>query len=297
MIKQLRKLFVPAVVALSMVGASSAALITASPAGAATPTRVALNRYFNGTDHVTMSGPYINVTSTYQGEGPLGEVYVSAQPGTHALYQCVAAGWDQFTTPDSRCEGFGSPQYLLGFVSNTQVAGTIPLYRCYRNSGDHLDSLDPNCEGQHYEGLLGWVIAEGTLNRFHAGNDHSATHLQGYSLEGSLGDVVVANALGGYPAGTHPIYECLLGSYTGTWAPYGNDMFTSASRDCEGYGIAAVRAMLGALYDRPTGTANIAIYRCYTPGSVNHDHFDSTDPHCEGAGQTEGVLGYALPAI
>ncbi|MEU6351012.1 PA14 domain-containing protein [Streptomyces sp. NPDC047072] len=86
-----------------------------------------------------------------------GSLLNSAATGTHPLYDCLNAGWDDMTSPASNCEGT-TVRGLLGYAYDTQQPGTVPVYRCTIGS-DHFDSLQSNCEGQHYESLLGYVLA------------------------------------------------------------------------------------------------------------------------------------------
>jgi subtilisin family serine protease len=112
-----------------------------------------------------------------------------------------------------------------------------------------------------------------TLNRYLGGGDHaSATSAPpGHVLEGALGTVNTAAG-----AGTHPIYQCLVGGW---------DYMTSLASNCEGTTFIGV---IGYLYDSPPGGANFPIRRC----RIGSEHFDSATSNCEGQ-IVEGILGYS----
>jgi len=116
-----------------------------------------------------------------------------------------------------------------------------------------------------------------TLSRFYNGRDHvSATSetFPGYSREGALGVLYTSPV-----AGTHPIYQCRVGSW---------DYMTSLNANCEGTSIVGV---LGYVYSSPPAAANRPFYRCRVASTG--DHFDSTAANCEGQ-IVEGRLGYLL---
>ncbi|MBB5867296.1 subtilisin family serine protease [Allocatelliglobosispora scoriae] len=117
-----------------------------------------------------------------------------------------------------------------------------------------------------------------TLNRYWwSGRDHiSTTTFPGgsYQFEGSLGQLFT-----GPVAGTHALYSCKIN----------NDTFTSLSANCEGR---VYLGLLGYAYDGPPAGGSRVLFRCVARGSG--EHFDSSDPNCEGQG-SEGPLGYLLP--
>ena len=114
-----------------------------------------------------------------------------------------------------------------------------------------------------------------TLNRYRnpsTGDHASATSPPaGYALEGSMATVNT-----GPGAGTHPIYQCLVG---------GRDYMTSLAANCEGTAFVGV---IGYLYDSPPGPGNFPIRRC----RIGAEHFDSPSANCEGQ-IVEGILGYS----
>lgn len=120
-------------------------------------TTSAVVRYYlpsNG-DHMAITADPAN---GYGYEMTLGHLLNTQVSGTHALYSCNNAGWDDFTSPASNCEG-QAVRGLLGYAYDTAPAGiaTVPVYRCTIGS-DHFDSLYSNCEGQQYESLLGYFL-------------------------------------------------------------------------------------------------------------------------------------------
>ncbi|GAA4670859.1 LamG-like jellyroll fold domain-containing protein [Phytohabitans rumicis] len=129
---------------------------------------------------------------------------------------------------------------------------------------------------------------DGQLNRFLTLNPASMDHMtvpggaaRYYHFEGSLGAFAPADA-----ENTRMLYLCRVG---------GDDEFTSPDAACENQ---EVLGPLGRVYrDPPPDQPSLAIYRCLVvePG-VYSDHFDSTDPLCEGK-QTEFKLGYTRPYI
>ncbi|WP_370947043.1 LamG-like jellyroll fold domain-containing protein [Amycolatopsis sp. cg5] len=97
-----------------------------------------------------------------------------------------------------------------------------------------------------------------------------------YRLQAPLGRLVPV----GTP-GTRVVYTCL----------YGKDTFTSAKADCENQRVLGV---LGALYvNPPADQVTRPIYRCILKTVKPGEHFESTDPGCEGNTQ-EALLGYSL---
>jgi len=124
---------------------------------ASTPSySIQMIRYNNGSDHSAWTTP---LRSGYSAEGPLGYLSTVQQPNSHMLYSCLNAGWDEFTSPASNCEG----QQVLGatgFIFDTLPPGVTgsPIYRCTAGN-DHFDSNYSNCEGQHLESLQGYATA------------------------------------------------------------------------------------------------------------------------------------------
>jgi Peptidase family M23 len=136
--------------------------LSPSPAGSAAylpvPGTGDLARY-NGGEHVTLTW---GAPSSYRFESSLGQVYkTGAVAGTHPLYECVAGGVDNFTSPASNCEG----QKMVGLLGWTYDSAqsnpaTVPVVRCTTTvGGEHFDSNDPGCEGQHTEAVIGYAIA------------------------------------------------------------------------------------------------------------------------------------------
>ncbi|MGX7825893.1 S8 family peptidase [Actinokineospora sp. 24-640] len=115
------------------------------------------------------------------------------------------------------------------------------------------------------------------LNRYIRGNDHAtataANAPSGHALEGGLGSINTAPG-----AGTHPVYQCLVGGW---------DHMTSMAANCEGTTVVGV---IGYLLDAPASTANHPILRCRVARTGNH--FDSPSANCEGQ-VVEGVIGYS----
>ncbi|MFC5684896.1 LamG domain-containing protein [Amycolatopsis mediterranei] len=108
------------------------------------------------------------------------------------------------------------------------------------------------------------------------------------------GDQATASTSGAAPAGYH--FEGPLGlPATGTdntrslyACKQGTDAFTSTAADCEGKSVVGE---LGKVYTRqPSNLPTSPVYRCNGGGN----RFDSNDPACEGAGTSEGLLGYTL---
>ncbi|MFZ1249657.1 MAG: PA14 domain-containing protein [Candidatus Saccharimonadales bacterium] len=104
------------------------------------------------------------VTTGTVPEGYTAEPHISASlllqqlPGTHALYSCLAWGWDQMVSPDPNCEG----QQKVGFIGyaydTPQANGlTAPIRRCVIGA-DHFISHTDNCEGFIVENILGYAI-------------------------------------------------------------------------------------------------------------------------------------------
>lgn len=290
---------------LLKVGALSLALAASIPLGAlqahpasADPNapHVTIGRFYNGRDHAAKPLP-AGLTG-YHSESPYGQAYVSQQPGTHALYECVRPGGsDYFTSGDPFCENAGASRaWTVGYVMDQSAPGLTPLRRCVLGNGDHFDSLESNCEGATNEGVFGYVIARATIMRYNinAIPDHAAVYQEytigtwpfqstvGNAYEGMLGDALTGTAAS--TPGTHVIYECLRNS---------NDFFTTGNSNCEGYGAGAIKSKLGALYDTRNSIATVPVYRCSRPQFSNGDHFDSNDPNCEGQ-MLDGLLGWAI---
>ncbi|MGW1178985.1 hypothetical protein ACWD4P_35290 [Kitasatospora sp. NPDC002543] len=232
------------------------------------------------------SGPGRHLATTalppdgYRLEGPLGQLLLARQPGTHPLYDCWYGG-GQFTSLDAKCEG-QHVDGLLGWLYDNPPAGerSMAVYRCQVPVvGDHFDSTDPNCEGKQVEGLQGYTLAYADLARYvsNSGVGHVVTAFgppDGYRLEATLGLVNLNE-----PAGTVSLYDCRAGD---------TDYFSSLKPDCEG------KTRLGgsgSLWPSPPdGIPSVAVYRCRVLNDGGH--LDSTDPACEGQ-EKEGLLGYA----
>ena len=239
--------------------------------------QTSLARY-NGGEHVTLTW---GAPSNYRFESSLGQVYkTGAMAGTHPLYECIAGGVDNFTSPASNCEG-QKMVGLLGWVYDSAQSNppTVPVVRCTTTvGGEHFDSNDPGCEGQHVEGVIGNAIAQTSLARYNGGEHVTLTWgaPSNYRFESSLGQVYKTGAM----AGTHPLYECIAG---------GVDNFTSPASNCEGQKMVG---LLGWVYDSAqSNPPTVPVVRCTT--TVGGEHFDSNDPGCEGQ-HVEGVIGYAI---
>ena len=81
-------------------------------------------------------------------------------------------------------------------------------------------------------------------------------------------------------AGTHALYRC----------HNGGDHFISLDAGCEGV---ASDGILGYIWNSASTLANAAIYRCILANGL---HMTSVSSTCEGAGSSEGVMGYARSA-
>ncbi|MDG4764134.1 S8 family peptidase [Solwaraspora sp. WMMD406] len=111
------------------------------------------------------------------------------------------------------------------------------------------------------------------LYRFWNGRDHisSTTPVAGYQREHSSGSVRTSPT-----AGTHPLYQCLVGNW---------DYMTSLDANCEGQRIVG---LIGYAYSSPPAGSYSTLYRCRMNSG---DHFDSIASNCEGQ-IVEGRLGY-----
>ena len=115
------------------------------------------NRFYNGRDHDAITGV---PASGYHFESTLGDLYSTQVSGTRPLYSCENAGWDEFTSQSSTCEG-QHVNGLLGYIYSSKPVGipTRGIYRCtVKSSGDHFDSPASNCEGQNVEARLGYAV-------------------------------------------------------------------------------------------------------------------------------------------
>ncbi len=233
------------------------------------------NRYDGPNGHYETAGPQ---PAGYSLEASLGDILMVQVPGSEPWFSC-RAGTDEFTSRSSTCEG----RELIGFegyayTSQPANVPTVPVYRCHTNNPvTHFDSHDPNCEGQTSDGLLGYLVAVGSFNRYVGPNGHYETvgpQPSGYSFEGSLGELLETQV-----PGTEPWYSCRAGT----------DEFTSRSSTCEG------RELIGfegyAYTSQPANVPTLPVYRCHTNNPVTH--FDSHDPNCEGQ-TSDGLLGYLL---
>ena len=118
----------------------------------------------------------------------------------------------------------------------------------------------------------------GALSRYNNGQDHLSTvgvPPSGYSYESTFGSLLTTPE-----AGTVQLFECQV-----NW-----DTFTSPSSTCEGQKV--VRSLGWAYSSPPAGVPTVGIYRCVV--TKGGDHFDSTDPNCEGQSHDAGLLGYLL---
>ena len=108
-----------------------------------------------GGDHRGSITPFV---PGYSMEYQIGLLSSSQKPGTHALYSCWNAGWDEFVSPASNCEGQGVLG-LLGYAYDNPQSDipTLPVYRCTVGD-DHFLTYQSNCEGQRNEGVLGYLI-------------------------------------------------------------------------------------------------------------------------------------------
>ncbi|MFH8224062.1 hypothetical protein ACH4C2_33725 [Streptomyces sp. NPDC018057] len=238
-----------------------------------------LTRYVNGSgDHYSATG---SVPPGYRAEGPLGQLDLVREPGTHPLYACQN-GAEEFSSVRDDCEG-SSRIALLGHLYDSPAPDGPPMLAVYRckdgTAGEHFDSTDPKCEGKVQESLLGYTIGYGALTRYvHQGapSDHWTTTRAagaGYRPEIAMGMV----SLVGGP-GTRALYSCRSGS----------DEFTSLQADCEG---ATKLAGIGWAWEAPVaGVPSLPLYRCRI---ADGEHFVSHDPKCEGM-QQETLLGYVV---
>ncbi len=227
-------------------------------------------RYNNGDHSAVVWQPPAGATF----EGSLGVLLNVQVPGTIPLYSCYAGG-DEFTSPQSNCEGQRVGGFL-GFIYTSPPAGVVVtqgVWRC-TIAGEHFDSLNPGCEGQRVESLLGYTIAQVALSRWNNG-DHSAIIGQpaaGATYESSLGVLLNVQI-----PGTIPLYSCYAGG----------DEFTSPQSNCEGQ---RVGGFLGFIYTSPpAGVVTQGVWRCTIAG----EHFDSLNPGCEGQ-RVESLLGYTI---
>lgn len=105
-------------------------------------------------DHATTTPPS---PSGYIAESTFGYLSGMQTSGAHMIYRCKAAGWDEFTSSSSTCEGQQVVGHL-GYIYDT-APGTW-IYRCLISNGDHMDSPASNCEGVVKEGAgHGYAVA------------------------------------------------------------------------------------------------------------------------------------------
>ncbi|AUG76854.1 hypothetical protein CFP65_1989 [Kitasatospora sp. MMS16-BH015] len=234
-----------------------------------------LSRYVGKGRHLVITG---QAPDGYRLEGSLGELLLAQQPGTHPLYDCQYGG-GQFTSRQADCEG-QHVNGLLGWLYDSPPTAeqTLAVYRCLAAAnGDHFDSTDPACEGQTTEGLQGYTLAYAHLARYAKdGGGHVVTTAgvpDGYHLEATLG-LVNLNAV----PGTAALYNC----------HYSGGYFSSLDSGCEGYTRVSGNGYLWKT--APAGVPTVPVYRCTV--TATGDHFDSSDPACEGQ-HTEWLFGYA----
>jgi len=196
----------------------------------------------------------------------------------------------------------GTPAGIKNGRATANVAGGVALGRDRRNGqagGFWHGAIDDVHAWQgvnEAEGLSTFYVPvadrrspfDGQYNRYltlSAGSMDHASVPGGaapyYHFERSLGVFAPADA-----ENTRMLYTCRIS---------GDDVFTSMAEDCDGH---ERLGQLGQVYreppeDRPTQ----AVYRClFVSAGIYSDHFDSTDPECEGA-RTEFLLGYTLPYV
>lgn len=115
-----------------------------------------------------------------------------------------------------------------------------------------------------------------TDTEFYTINRPESTLPRDYRLQAPLGQLV--------PVGT-PDTRLLYSCY------FEKDTFTSVMDTCEGQRLLGV---LGAVYvNPPAGQPTLPLYRCLLKTAKTGEHFESTDPGCEGHTK-EGLLGYTL---
>lgn len=149
-------------------GLASAVTMPAATAGAtrqghsydyapSVTTSTVLGRFYqpsNGDHMAIITSP----PAGYGQEQTYGYLLNSQISGTHPLYTCMNAGWDEMTSGASNCEGTAY-RGLLGYAYDSAPSGvgSVALRRCTIGA-DHFDSITSNCEGQNVEGIIGYVL-------------------------------------------------------------------------------------------------------------------------------------------
>lgn len=94
-------------------------------------------------------------------------LYVAEAEGLVALNRCLRPNGKRFYTASGTCEGAGTLESALGFMSPDERCGGIPLYRLYHGGNDahfyttsaaERDNAVANL-GWTYEAVTGWVWA------------------------------------------------------------------------------------------------------------------------------------------
>jgi len=80
-------------------------------------------------------------------------------PNTAPLYRCANTAGLKFFSSQNDCEGLGTKEYLMGFVSFTRSSATPrSLHRCFGKS-TWYQSLDGPCKpGDKDQGIIGYVV-------------------------------------------------------------------------------------------------------------------------------------------
>lgn len=220
-------------------------------------------------------------------DGLVGYLIQPSLPNTVKLVQCWRAirterpGHEKRTYHDhfiaaNACPSGSTYEADLGHALVTSTPDTDTVYRCWAlesiNSGryDHMVSKDIACEDSNYRN-------EG---------------LEYYFLKTDQLPSTIPSA----PAGpeTKAIYRC----HYSAWGVINHFMTDQA--DC-GRDDSTSDGLYGYLYTSQKPNT-VPVYQCYRairterPGHEKHtyhDHYQTTDSDCEGAGTFEGLLGYA----
>jgi hypothetical protein len=94
--------------------------------------------------------------------------YLYAAPGAGLvpLHRCLLARFHLYTL-DPGCEGAGTSEGVLGYLSPTPGCGAVPLFRLYHSGGDHLYTVSEAerdsavRSGYSLEGTVGYVWPSG----------------------------------------------------------------------------------------------------------------------------------------
>ncbi|MET0135636.1 MAG: LamG domain-containing protein [Kibdelosporangium sp.] len=241
----------------------------------------ALGRYVNFEgDHFTTNGL---VPNGYRREGPLGWLAPAGTPGTKVIYSCIT-GTDEFTSAQADCEGWRKLATVGSLYTNPPSGlPSHALYRCVTTNGkDHFVSTQSDCEGQKIEGLLGYSLPYQMLyrsvQRDGRVDNSSDTGLApaGYVTERPLGGLATSQL-----PGTRALMQCGANG----------ERFSSVLANCENQ---TVQGQIGWIWTTPPSNLDtVQLWRCTGPGG---EHFDSTDPDCEGK-EPNVLLGYVLRGI